>query len=271
MTPVEEMVETIKAARWIVINSSAGKDSQASLDFVVRFADEQNIPRRRLVVAHADLGRMEWDGTVELAELQAKHYGLRFIKVRRQTKAGANQTLLEQVAERGMWPSSTARYCTSDHKRDPISRIFTQLQREAGQGCTIINVLGMRADESPARSKLVPWSLDARATSGKRTVYRWLPIHGWTVDRVWRAIVASGVPHHHAYDLGMPRLSCRFCIFAPRAVLILSGRLNRPLLQEYVDLENKMGHTFRKDLSLASVAKAVDAGEDPGPVRDWIM
>jgi predicted phosphoadenosine phosphosulfate sulfurtransferase len=32
---------------WLVINSSAGKDSQAMLDFVVSLADEQGVARAR--------------------------------------------------------------------------------------------------------------------------------------------------------------------------------------------------------------------------------
>ena len=51
----------------------------------------------------------------------------------------------------------------------------------------------------------------------------WLPLHDWSVDQVWGRIRASGVPHHPAYELGMPRLSCCFCIFSPRSALLLVG------------------------------------------------
>ena len=37
----------------------------------------------------------------------------------------------------------------------------------------------------------------------------------WKVEDVWARIKASGVEHHKAYDLGMSRLSCCFCVFAP--------------------------------------------------------
>jgi hypothetical protein len=68
---------------WIVLNSSAGKDSQAMLDYVVEQADGALVSRSRLLVAHADLGRVEWPGTRQLAEEQARHYGLEFIAVKR--------------------------------------------------------------------------------------------------------------------------------------------------------------------------------------------
>jgi predicted phosphoadenosine phosphosulfate sulfurtransferase len=53
---------------WVVLSSSAGKDSQAMLDYVVEQCDRARVPRERLVVAHADLGRVEWPGTRALAE-----------------------------------------------------------------------------------------------------------------------------------------------------------------------------------------------------------
>ena len=40
------------------------------LDYVVELADTADVPRARLVVAHADLGRVEWPGTRQLAEVQ---------------------------------------------------------------------------------------------------------------------------------------------------------------------------------------------------------
>ena len=56
---------------WIPLNSSGGKDSQAMLDYVVALADTYDVPRGRLLVVHADLGRVEWPGTRELAEERA--------------------------------------------------------------------------------------------------------------------------------------------------------------------------------------------------------
>jgi 3'-phosphoadenosine 5'-phosphosulfate sulfotransferase (PAPS reductase)/FAD synthetase len=102
-------------------------------------------------------------------------------------------------------------------------------------------------------------------------VHDWLPLHAWTTSEVWQRIRASGVRHHYAYDLGMPRLSCCFCIFSPRSALLLAGKHNPELLAEYVALERKIKHRFRLELPLADVQAALDAGEEPGPVQDWLM
>ena len=52
---------------WILVNSSAGKDSQAMLDYMVEQCDAQGVSRDRIVVVHCDLGRVEWAGTAALA------------------------------------------------------------------------------------------------------------------------------------------------------------------------------------------------------------
>jgi 3'-phosphoadenosine 5'-phosphosulfate sulfotransferase (PAPS reductase)/FAD synthetase len=254
----------------ILVNSSAGKDSQAMLDVVVERARSLGVTAR-VVVVHCDLGRVEWPGTRELAEEQARHYGLRFEVVKR-----AQGDLLSQVRHRRKWPDPKRRYCTSDQKRAPVLKLMTRLSQEqvtvyGNRPVFILNCLGMRAQESPARSKLRPFERDERASSGRRVVDRWLPIHDWSTSQVWERIRRSGVPHHSAYDLGMPRLSCSFCIFAPRSALVLAGTHRPELLAEYVAIEEEIGHSFRQHLRLQVIQEEVAAGGCSGPVEDWAM
>ena len=135
----------------------------------------------------------------------------------------------------------------------------------------ILSCMGLRAQESPARAKRQPFVRDERASNGLREIDVWLPIHTWTTEQVWQRIHASGVRYHPAYDLGMPRLSCCFCIFSPRSALLLAGKHNPELLAEYVAVEKDIGHTFRKDLPLVSIQEALESGEEPGFITDWVM
>jgi 3'-phosphoadenosine 5'-phosphosulfate sulfotransferase (PAPS reductase)/FAD synthetase len=250
------MVPDLARYHWIVLNSSAGKDSQAMLDVVVERADRAGVPCRRLLVAHADLGRVEWPGTRALAEEQARHYGLDFVAVSR-----PQGDLLEHIAHRGMFPSPAARYCTSAHKRDQILKIFTRLadrtRRDGAAVCSILNCLGMRAEESPARARRRPFAPNPLASNGRRWVDDWLPLHAWTTAQVWDRIRASGVRPPPAYDLGLPR----------RSALLLAGKHN----PEYVGVERAIGHRFRVELSLAETQEAIARGEQPGRVPDWTM
>jgi 3'-phosphoadenosine 5'-phosphosulfate sulfotransferase (PAPS reductase)/FAD synthetase len=302
----------------IVVNSSAGKDSQAMLDLVVERADAEGV-RDRLVVLHCDLGlspkghEIEWPGTVELAREHAAHYGLRFVVVRRGVRGFLEQVdyrgrwmaakqryctdrykaqpgrkavtalarevasalgapgkvraqgFLEQVEERGRWSSQGQRLCTSNNKREPANQAVTRLADEARAAARatprILQCFGFRAEESPRRRKMPSFSTDKRTTSGRKTVHVWLPIQDWTAAQVWGRIAAAGTRPHPAYALGMTRLSCRFCIFAPKSQLLLSARLNPGLFAEYLELERRIGHKFRADLSLADVQAALEAGE----------
>lgn len=234
----------------ILINSSGGKDSQAHLDVVVEQADGEGLSRDRLIVVHADLGRVEWKGTAELAEKQAKHYGLRFEKVSR------DEDLLEQIEKRGMFPDSARRYCTSDHKRDQVGKLITRLHRESGKSeFKVLSTMGIRAQESEARTKKNPFTRDKRSSTQTRTVDIWFPIFEWKVEDVWARIKASGVEYHEAYDLGMSRLSCVFCVFAKKCDLQIAAKANPELLDEYIAVEQRIGHSFRKNWSISELKK----------------
>lgn len=249
----------------VLVNSSAGKDSQAMLDLVAERARDAGV-EKRVVVVHADLGRVEWPGTRELAERQARHYGFRFEVVRR-----PQGDLLQQVRAVKFWPRNGTRYCTSDQKRDQVKKLITRLVAEMalGRPLRVLQCLGLRAAESPSRAKLRPFARDERASNSKRTVDVWLPLHSWTLDQVWARVRASGVPHHPAYDLGMPRLSCCFCVFSSRPALLLAGQHNPELLAEYVTVEKAIGHTFRKNQPIAEIAETLARGEQPGPITTW--
>lgn len=249
----------------IVINTSGGKDSQVMLGEVSRLAEEAGV-HDRLVAVHADLGRVEWEGVPDLARRQAQHYGVRFLKTHR-----PQGDLLNHVEARGMWPSSKARYCTSDHKRGQVARVITFLVNELGlkRPARVLNCMGMRAQESPARAKKLPLERDVRASNGRRTVDIWLPIHHWTETEVWDSIRASGVPHHWAYDAGMPRLSCCFCVLASKSALVRAAQLLPDLAAEYRRVEMKIGHRFRMDVSMGELIAEAEATAEPAVIANW--
>lgn len=253
----------------VLVNTSAGKDSQTMLDYVVTQADSLGI-KDRIVAVHCDLGRVEWQGTRELAQAQAEHYGVRFEVVKRTQESD----LLEHVANHGKWPGSNTRFCTSDHKRGPVLCLITKLVaerwRKGQRPVRVLNCLGLRAAESRKRASLPRLERNEKASNGKRHVDNWLPIQEWTDAQVWNSIHRSQVPYHKAYDLGMPRLSCVFCIFAPKPALMIAGHHNPELLNDYVDVERRINHTFTKDISLVSIQAALQAGAAiPQRVSTW--
>lgn len=259
----------------ILVNTSAGKDSQAMLVHVVALAEQAGV-RDRVIAVHCDLGRVEWQGTRELAERQCAMLGVPLRVVR------ARRDLLAHVEARGRWPGmGPTRYCTSDHKRTPVLGLITALVAERGMGgardrkARVLNALGLRAAEGSARSKRAAFKPAIRGSSGRRQIDEWLPIHTWSVDDVWACIRASGLPSHPAYDLGMPRLSCVFCIYASRDALLLAGEHNRALLDTYVEVEQRIDHAFTQDgkrqlVHLRTIRDDLDRGVRATlPIKTW--
>ncbi len=222
-------------------------------------------------------------GTKELAEEHARHYGLRIELVRRELG-----DLLVQIEQRGKFPDKQNRFCTSDHKTSQVEKLITRLAWEHRERLgwrahsrdpraprvRVLNCLGFRSEESPDRAKQPVFCL--QTSTSVRTVDRWLPIHDWTVSQVWDRIRDSGVPYHYAYDLGMSRLSCRFCVLAWKKDLLISARYNPELAAEYLRVERKIGHRFKRDLSLEEIVTLaglpdLEPGGEPatGPHCCW--
>ncbi len=206
--------------------------------------------------------------------MQADHYGLEFVVTKYRNIKGEELSLLDYVEKRGKWMGGGARYCTSDFKRGPGGRVLTMLKERSGHKVKILYVFGFRRQESPARDKKVPFELNKVQTGkGKaKEVYNYLPIHEWKEDEVWADIEESGVPHHYAYDLGMPRLSCVYCIYAGKASLMIAGKANPELLDRYVEVEEKINHRFAVKVSMKEVKEAIENNEPVGAVSGaWNM
>ena len=116
--------------------------------------------------------------------------------------------------------------------------------------------------ESPARRRRVRYVANPAASNGRRRVDDWYPILDWTLAQVRERIATAGTRSHEAYAAGMSRLSRRFCVLSSRADLVCSARLNPDLADRYAEVERRIGHRFRTDLTMADViAEAHDAGQ----------
>lgn len=256
----------------IIINSSAGKDSLCAIYVISDMAEGQNYPKNKIWVSHQDLGRMEWSGTKELAEEQAIYFGFNFVVSKRRTKAGVEETLLDYARRRKKWPSNKQRWCTSDFKRGPGMTVVTKLTKDIDAKHKVLYVFGFRSQESPARAKKVVLKRNtSKITTKKREVWEYNPILDWSLVFVWGVIRANNLPYHFAYDLGMPRLSCVFCIFSPFDALVIAGTNNPALLDEYIDVESEIGHSFRDGFKIAEVKEAIMSGYIPEKISDWVM
>ena len=225
----------IRAGALVAVNHSGGKDSQAMTILLSRI-----VPRSQLIAVHAPLGEVEWPGTIEHIEATLPA-GVPLIFA----PVASGKTLLERVEERGLWPSNSARWCTSDFKAGPIQRELRRyLKAHPRFGGRLVNAMGMRAEESPARARKTPWRRNDRMSVAGREVFDWLPIFGLSTEDVFRVIREAGQMPHWAYAAGMSRLSCSFCILASRADLRRAAELRPELYRRYAQIERRIGHTL---------------------------
>ena len=215
-----------------VVNHSGGKDSQAMLLHVRR-----HVPASQILVIHAHLPEVEWAGTIE--HIKATIDDLPFIV------AQARKTFFEMVDHRRMWPSPATRQCTSDLKRGPIEReIRRYLADHPEFGGLVVNCMGLRAAESVGRAKKDAFKLNKRNSVAGREWYDWLPIHALHTLQVFAAIAVAGQRPHWAYQEGMTRLSCVFCIMASESDLKTAAKLNPELARRYAAKERELNHTM---------------------------
>ncbi|WP_067665576.1 phosphoadenosine phosphosulfate reductase family protein [Nocardia miyunensis] len=197
---------------------------------------------------------------------------------------------------------------TSDHKRGPIRVVLTALVEQARKRfglnqVRVLSVMGMRAQESPARGRLVPYSHDSSqtcpclpchhkraaaaeytarkekvpdhlkvghgASNTRRHVDTWLPVHDLTTEQIWELVAEAGTRPHPAYGWGMPRLSCSACVLSSKSALILAAQLRPDHVAEIARLEARIGHRFQHKLSMAEVIDLAARQPRIDVVENW--
>lgn len=236
-----------------VVNQSGGKDSTRMLGFVHRrFPDSVTYA----VMADTGFEHQKPISAAEFARERCAEFGLALTVVR-----NPRRTYLEMIEQRGMFPSAKFRQCTSDLKRGPIEKYIRSLPHRV-----IVNCIGIRAEESTARSRFSPLELNRSLTTRARTVYNWLPIFDQTLDEVltWHWVNAIRlhpvyVPEYHRDGTTggyLRRFSCRICIFSTDADLRAIHEHDREAFNVVSSLEAKLGFTMRAGASLVQIVES---------------
>lgn len=250
---LNEILELAERGAIFYISHSGGKDSQAMYNAVTSIVDPVQIR-----VIHADLGDIEHAGVKAHIE-DTIDYKLQIAQAF--NKAGDQVDLFDMIRNRRAsldakgrfdapaFPSSAARFCTSDLKTGPIWREI----RQEGEAL-VVNCVGIRAEESKSRAKKVDGrgslNLNKKNTNSKREAWDWWPIADWTIGQVWKEIEDAGQLPHPAYENGNDRLSCMFCIFGSVNDLQNAAAQRPDLLERYTQLEADVRGTMFNNQSL---------------------
>lgn len=251
----EQIKDLIEKGAHFFVGHSGGKDSQA-----MYAALKKIIPYDQLHVIHADLGLVEWSGVKDFIRSNISHA----LHIAQAIHAdGTKKDLFSAIRARraGLdaqgkvdapaFPSSAARFCTSDLKRDPIWKVI----RAHGDHSIVVNCVGIRAEESASRAKKVrqtgTLNINKKNTNSRRMAFDYWPIADWDIDQVWYEIASAGQSPNPAYAAGNERLSCVFCIFGSRNDL-QHGREKRPeLFAAFSQLEIEVRTTMYHSETLA--------------------
>jgi 3'-phosphoadenosine 5'-phosphosulfate sulfotransferase (PAPS reductase)/FAD synthetase len=211
----------------IVVNVSGGKDSAA----VLALALERGV---EFVAAWADTGH-EHPQTVEYVQTLQEWAGVPIRRVaadftaqiarkrltvekwpepmRSDALAVLHPTgipFLDLCMWKGMFPNTFSRFCTSELKVHPIrAQVIDPLLDAHG---SVLHWLGVRADESKARSVLPEVDAEFFDPASGNGYWYCRPILHWTADDVFAYLAKQGAPVNPLYLQGMRRVGCMPCI-----------------------------------------------------------
>lgn len=195
----------------VVASVSGGKDSTA----LSLWLTEQGIAHRRVF---ADTG---WEHPSTYEHLEYLETALGPID-RVQSKHGG---MADLVRKKGMFPSRVRRFCTQELKARPIKKYLDLHECE-------VNAIGVRADESAARSQLPEWEW-----SKDFDCHVWRPLIAWSMDDVVAIHQRHGVRPAPLYLRGASRVGCWPCIFARKSEVKLIADIDPDRISEIEALE----------------------------------
>jgi 3'-phosphoadenosine 5'-phosphosulfate sulfotransferase (PAPS reductase)/FAD synthetase len=264
VTSTPEIEALLDTDAVVAIGVSGGKDSVACALAVARHLDLIGHTGPRVLV-HADLGRVEWKDSAPACERLAAHLGWELLTVRR--KAGDMLARWQKRWENNLtryrelscvrlilpWSTPSMRFCTSELK----TAVITSALKKRYPQHDIVNVTGVRRQESSARSKMpVAAPLSALTRRNHRGV-TWNAIIEWPVEDVFAEIAGAGLALHEAYTrYGASRVSCAFCIMSSLDDLRAAAGCadNHDLYREMVAIEAASTFAFQGQRWLADVA-----------------
>jgi 3'-phosphoadenosine 5'-phosphosulfate sulfotransferase (PAPS reductase)/FAD synthetase len=116
-----------------------------------------------------------------------------------------------------MFPSSGQRFCTDFLKVKPIN-VFQESALEESD--RVVTWLGIRADESAARSTALEWEREfGPADNAEAGLWKYRPILNWKALEVFSYIASKGLKQNPLYTQGMSRVGCMPCIMVRKSEL----------------------------------------------------
>lgn len=207
----------------VVVSLSGGKDSTA----LVLALREAEIPAQYVF---ADTG---WEApeTYQYLDTLRERLGLPIHKV------GHPGGMVARVRARANFPSRLLRWCTEELKVQPLRAWHDAYT--AATGRETVNAVGLRAEESDARSRMAEVEdepVGHRSWGG----WVWRPLLRWSVEDVLRIHQRHAIPVNPLYVQGHPRVGCYPCIYATKEQIRLLAKHSPERIEQIAALEREV-------------------------------
>jgi 3'-phosphoadenosine 5'-phosphosulfate sulfotransferase (PAPS reductase)/FAD synthetase len=205
----------------VICSVSGGKDSTA----LALWLTEQGIPHRRVFFETGWEHKSTYEHLDRLADFLGpiEHLSMpipkipeevlpEVLEIERLVGRSPSQ-MVRTIVSRSIFPTPKIRFCTQLLKVFPLLALAEQAINDGAS--TVLNVVGVRAEESNERANASPFEW----MDGAGDVLVWRPMLAWTEAQVRDYLHRHNAPWAPLYYRGMHRLGCWPCIYADRATL----------------------------------------------------
>lgn len=147
---------------------------------------------------------------------------------------------------KGRFPSTKARFCSEELKRNPIIEQIQIPLLEAGH--IIWSWQGVRADESLARRDLPKLDL-VGGQKGSGEIWNYRPILKWTAEDAFAMHRKHGVKHNPLYEQGMGRVGCMPCIHCRKDELLAISKRFPQEIERVAEWERIVAEASKRDMA----------------------
>lgn len=190
------------------VGISGGKDSTALLLWMIH---ESGISHDQIIATFCDTQNEAACTYEHLEKLSREVFPIRKLE---------SEGFLNLALRKKRFPSTKARFCTTELKLKPTKRFLDSLQLQYSN-FEIVSVSGVRAGESEDRKHLPEWGSPLDSYFGLK---EWRPLIKWQIEDVLSIHAKYKMPLNSLYSKGARRVGCFPCIMSSKPELRLMAQ-----------------------------------------------